>query len=54
MPAELRQQGYSEAQLRLVSEKVPCREAQAASLLAVFGEVSSFPIGRNITADGAA
>nr|XP_023681727.1 origin recognition complex subunit 5 isoform X1 [Paramormyrops kingsleyae] len=45
MPAELRQQGYSEAQLRLVSEKVPCREAQAAALLALFGEPDhySFP-----------
>ncbi|XP_048875669.1 origin recognition complex subunit 5 [Brienomyrus brachyistius] len=42
MPAELRQQGYSEAQLRLVSEKVPCREAQAAALLALFGELDHY------------
>ncbi|MBN3322866.1 ORC5 protein, partial [Atractosteus spatula] len=38
MPAQLQHPGYPAARLQVAEEAVPCREAQAAALLALFGE----------------
>uniref|UniRef100_W5NEJ3 Origin recognition complex subunit 5 n=1 Tax=Lepisosteus oculatus TaxID=7918 RepID=W5NEJ3_LEPOC len=38
MPAQLQHPGYPAGRLQAAEEAVPCREAQAAALLALFGE----------------
>lgn len=41
MPALVDQPGYAQAKLSALTERVPCREAQASMLLAFLGEVGN-------------